>query len=352
MDKRNTYINDWHPEYWVILKKLKSGAPLEKHELEAKYIYELEALFKKYGKKNIDLLFKKYRELKKKTDIGDRWFETYTMMVDYCIELKLYERALKEWNVLMEELHEWEVGFGLHKAERFSFRFGDGEQGKFWTYYLLNFEYLLKRPVVTGRHVMGFGGYIELTPFGLEKVKEIEKCIDLLLKEYKSFFSLIWWDYDYEVYYTDSKTLKRTVGHTRRQWQDKCTKVATELGRTAENYFRKSIGIPVIGEGWVSETHLYYQIKNSLSTKVIHHGRPKWLGRQHFDIWIPKLNVAIEYQGSQHDKPVEFFGGEKAFKENQKRDKRKRELCKENGVKLIEVRKGYDIKEVIKQISQ
>jgi hypothetical protein len=41
---------------------------------------------------------------------------------------------------------------------------------------------------------------------------------------------------------------------------------------------------------------------------VIAHGQPKWLGRQHIDIWIPALNVGIEYHGLQHFQPVGFSG--------------------------------------------
>jgi hypothetical protein len=97
---------------------------------------------------------------------------------------------------------------------------------------------------------------------------------------------------------------------------------------------------------------LYREIKNHFPTlNVIHHGSPKWLGNQHFDIWIPELNVAIEYQGLQHDKPVEYFGGKEAFKRNKERDQLKLKKCLNNNCKLIEVRPGYVFKEIIKQIT-
>jgi len=118
-----------------------------------------------------------------------------------------------------------------------------------------------------------------------------------------------------------------------------------------QNKFRVSKGLSKIGEGWVSETDLYNKIKNHYSKlKVIQHGKPKWLGRQHVDIWIPKFNIGIEYQGLQHDKPIDFFGGEESFKKNQKRDERKKRLFKENNSILIEVRPNYNLHNVIKQI--
>lgn len=87
---------------------------------------------------------------------------------------------------------------------------------------------------------------------------------------------------------------------------------------------------------------------------------PNWLGRQRIDFYIPRYNVAIECQGEQHFKPIEYFGGEENFQENIERDDRKRRLCEENGVRLLyftDVRlekypyKVYaDIKELIEEI--
>ena len=119
-----------------------------------------------------------------------------------------------------------------------------------------------------------------------------------------------------------------------------------------ENEVRNIFGFKKIGEEWVSETTLYYEIKNSFpDIDVIHHGKPKWLGKQHLDIWIPELRIAIEYQGEQHSNPVSAFGGEEAYLKNIERDKRKYELCKENNVNLIYVEKEYRLIEIIEQIS-
>ncbi len=58
------------------------------------------------------------------------------------------------------------------------------------------------------------------------------------------------------------------------------------------------------------------------------------------DIYIPQYKIAIEYQGAQHFKPVDFGGygeeiAEKLFKKNLKRDKRKKELCDKHKIKLF-----------------
>lgn len=111
--------------------------------------------------------------------------------------------------------------------------------------------------------------------------------------------------------------------------------------RAVENNLRQLYGVPAIGEGWVSEIELLHRVRSLYPTiEVIHHGRPVWLGRQHFDIWLPALSVAIEYHGVQHFEPVERFGGNTKFLQTQQRDARKRELCSKHAVRLIEV--AYD----------
>ncbi len=121
--------------------------------------------------------------------------------------------------------------------------------------------------------------------------------------------------------------------------------------REAENDYRLSIGAKKVGESWISETELFYKLKEAFKNhQVVLHGRPKWLGRQHFDVWFPEINVAIEYQGVQHDKPVDFFGGKEAYTRNVKRDSLKKDKCLENHCVLIEVRPGYNLEEIIKRI--
>lgn len=125
------------------------------------------------------------------------------------------------------------------------------------------------------------------------------------------------------------------------------------FARNAENDLRTNVGLPKIGEGWVSETELYYFLKKSFpETSVVQHGKPKWLGKQHFDIWFLRWEVAVEYHGRQHFEPVEFFGGTVSFEETQKRDERKKRLARTRGVKLIVVKENQDLEEVAKLIRE
>lgn len=54
-----------------------------------------------------------------------------------------------------------------------------------------------------------------------------------------------------------------------------------------------------------------------------------------YDIFITKLNIAIEYQGKQHFEPIDFFGGVESFERTIERDELKKELSEDNGVNLI-----------------
>lgn len=86
---------------------------------------------------------------------------------------------------------------------------------------------------------------------------------------------------------------------------------------------------------WKSEQQLF-AIARKLYDDASYQYHEKWLGNQSLDIYIPSINIAIEYQGEQHYKPVELFGGVEHFHRQNKRDERKRQLCIKYGVKLIE----------------
>jgi hypothetical protein len=116
------------------------------------------------------------------------------------------------------------------------------------------------------------------------------------------------------------------------------TNIFKSLVYNSQDDFRVSIGLPKIGQGWVSETNLFNAVNLFFETEnVVQHASPKWLGRQHLDIYFPNLNIGIEYQGKQHNEPVSFFGGEDAFNKTVERDERKKRLCLENGCLLFYV---------------
>lgn len=113
--------------------------------------------------------------------------------------------------------------------------------------------------------------------------------------------------------------------------------------REAENAVRVEEGVPQIGDGWISETELFNRVRDAFGDlRVQRHARPDWLAPQHLDVYLPAVNIGIEFQGEQHYTAVEIFGGEEGLRRTQFRDRKKRRRCAANGCHLIEVREGYD----------
>lgn len=115
------------------------------------------------------------------------------------------------------------------------------------------------------------------------------------------------------------------------------------LCNKCESKFDISIGSHINGHGCpicnrnggVNEIKLYNEILNRFDLHIIKQYRPKFLKRQSIDIFIPSLEIGIEYQGIQHFKPIEYFGGVSSFNDTIERDLRKKNLCKENNLNLI-----------------
>lgn len=59
--------------------------------------------------------------------------------------------------------------------------------------------------------------------------------------------------------------------------------------------------------------------------------------RYRYDFYIKDHNLLIEYDGPQHFRPVECFGGEQGFIKTLHRDKEKNELAKKNKIKLLRI---------------
>ena len=74
----------------------------------------------------------------------------------------------------------------------------------------------------------------------------------------------------------------------------------------------------------------------------------RYINKLSFDFYLPELNTCIEFDGIQHFKPINDFGGKKEFKIIQERDKCKNKWCIENNINLIRIK--YDQIDKIKEI--
>ena len=272
---------------------------------------------------------------------------------------------------------------------------------------IIDYENKLNRPLLDGELIAKLGGLSHLTEFGQNNIESIKPFADKQLEIYEKdkgmkFFDLFFKDgapyqsaekttqskkkglfdflhrvkpetpappkYDSEYYkqfylseaeYNHYKAIDDSQGQLNHRPEmshvvekaifNQCRLILKQ----AEDLYRETNGMPKIGEGWISETELYYRIVDCFPEyEVIHHGSPNWLGQQHLDIFIPKFNIGIEYQGVQHYVAVDFFGGQEALEKTKERDEIKRHKCKENGCKLIYVDEGYDFADVKKKIKE
>lgn len=65
-------------------------------------------------------------------------------------------------------------------------------------------------------------------------------------------------------------------------------------------------------------------------------------GKLSYDFYLPTYNLLIEFQGMQHEKPIDFNGkgmesAKENFKKQQEHDKRKRKYAQEHNIDLLEI---------------
>ena len=128
--------------------------------------------------------------------------------------------------------------------------------------------------------------------------------------------------------------------------------------RIFENECRLEFDEKIIGS-FYNEDLLFREIKKNYKKRftVVSQGSPEWLNPQRFDIYFPELNIAVEYQGEQHQHPVDFGGqgkkiAKKQFEENLKRDRIKQEKATQNNCDILFIYPDYDIKNVLSDLKK
>lgn len=69
-----------------------------------------------------------------------------------------------------------------------------------------------------------------------------------------------------------------------------------------------------------------------------------------FDFYIPDYNMCIEYDGKQHYKPINYFGGIDGYKSRKYRDQLKNQYCKEHNIKLLRIPYTYNTYDKIRNL--
>ncbi|MFW6233357.1 MAG: hypothetical protein ACOC3Z_01705 [Nanoarchaeota archaeon] len=144
--------------------------------------------------------------------------------------------------------------------------------------------------------------------------------------------------------------LQRKEGSSTKYFQieSNLNKILRKINNIIENEVRVKFGHKKVGEAWTSETILYYMIQKLYpNMTILRHFRTSFLDYLELDVYIKELNIGIEYQGLQHFRPVKHWGGEFALKKTKERDKKKKELCEKEGIKLIYFYYDEDLSEDI-----
>ena len=108
-----------------------------------------------------------------------------------------------------------------------------------------------------------------------------------------------------------------------------------EFWQTPDNHLHGH-GCPICNESKL-ESKICDLLKNN-NIRFIRQQTYPWLkykGNLFLDFYLPEYNTAIECQGGQHYKCIDYFGGEKEFKERVARDSVKLALCKNKGIRIL-----------------
>lgn len=113
-----------------------------------------------------------------------------------------------------------------------------------------------------------------------------------------------------------------------------CGCVVSKYPSIISNIIKNKFGLDCIKEYYIDLSDLNLGIKNI-----------------RFDIFIPKLNIAIEYDGEQHFIPINYsnnINSLELLKITQYRDKIKNEYCAKNNIPLLRI--PYYSKDIMEEI--
>lgn len=117
-------------------------------------------------------------------------------------------------------------------------------------------------------------------------------------------------------------------------------KIHNEFKVRPNAHLTKKSGCPICNESKLERE--FASILDKQDVKYERQKKFKWLGKQSLDFYLQEYSIAIECQGVQHFKPVDFAGkgvewANKAFDEIKKRDDIKLKKCLSHNIEMIYV---------------
>ena len=94
-------------------------------------------------------------------------------------------------------------------------------------------------------------------------------------------------------------------------------------------------GCPICKSSKGEEDIYFFLTENNI--KFEREKKFKELGKFRFDFYLPNLNTIIEFDGEQHFKVNNFFGGEEGFRKRKQSDRIKNQYCEDNNINLLRI---------------
>ena len=109
-----------------------------------------------------------------------------------------------------------------------------------------------------------------------------------------------------------------------------------EYLHNADKFLREMYGFRPQDETGIDDGKLLGIVKVLYpDDELIHHYRPDWLDGDDLEVFIPRLNLAIEYRGIEHYEVIDAAGGRSGLRDIQEQDIHKLEKCNENGIRML-----------------
>lgn len=259
-------------------------------------------------------------------------------------------KLLYNMNNLINEINNGAIWKGINKEFpiEFEFIYPNGKHGDIDLYFIsmngkfkqlsaLSFLAELQSTQLSEIEIMGLFYYTSFSQNSLKNNRGNNEQLIRFLKEYNNIKKLddlyqsaiIQLDYN-EL--TNNSIINEALKLIKKEY--------TQIKEKRNLIYNDLVSTQKTSARWKSEQQVF-AIAKKFYNDAIYQYQAEWLGKLSLDIFIPSIKTGIEYQGIQHYEPIDIFGGEEHFIIQRQNDERKRQLCSENGIKLIEWK--YDI---------
>lgn len=117
-----------------------------------------------------------------------------------------------------------------------------------------------------------------------------------------------------------------------------CPYCQSIINKTPNDVDNAGLCCPKCSDGISYPNKFMYSILTQINSKFETEKTFLWSNNKRYDFYLPEHKMIIEMHGIQHYKDLKIFSSNRAFEEEQKNDKYKKELALENGiVKYIEI---------------